>query len=344
MENNNTVVKVTANTEKTEKKNKFTLPERFETHAPPYIRGYERSRTIMTDVLIALLPSFAWGVFAFGARALLIALVSIVSAFGFELLARLLFKRRIAISDLSSVVTGLIIAMCLPVNVPLWMVVLGSFFAVVIVKQLFGGIGKNIFNPAAAAVALLSLGEMAITKLANTADGAFADSAAQLPLEVMKNGALPRESIFDLLIGNSAGGMGEVSALFLIAGGVYLMFRRVITWHAPTAFIGTVMLTTLIFPRCVGSAVEVMLCELFSGALILAAVFMASDYATTPITPVGKLIFGVGCGIIAVLIRYFGASAEGAVYAVLIMNMLTPVIDKLTRPCPLGALEHRRHI
>ncbi len=316
---------------------KITLPDKFETNIPPYIKGFERTGTMMLDTLIALLPSFVWGVFAFGIRALLLALISVVCAVGFELLVRVLMHRRICLTDFSPIITGLLIAMCLPVNAPLWMPVLGVFFAIVVVKQCFGGLGKNIFNPAVAGVVLLSLGERAVSTFFKTAGGAFSDGTATLPLDALKNGVLPEESVFDLIIGNSAGGIGEVSALFLVAGGVYLLCRRVISWHIPASFIGTVAVITLIFPRYSGVAAESMLYELLSGALILAAFFMATDHTTSPMTDAGKIIFGVGCGLITVLIRYFGTASEGVMYAILLMNLTVPFIEKITKPRPFGS-------
>jgi electron transport complex protein RnfD len=290
----------------------------------------------MLDTLIALLPAFVWGCVAFGVRALTIALISVGVALASEILVCLVMRKKVTASDLSAVVTGLIVAMCLPVNVPLWMPAVGSLFAIVVVKQCFGGLGKNIFNPAAAAVVLLSVGERAISYFAKTSPGAFYDVESKIPLDVLKAGVLPSDSILDLVIGNCAGAIGEVSSLLLVAGGVYLLIRRVISWRIPVSFIGTVALVTLVFPNYNGVAAEFMIYELLSGALILAAFFMATDPATSPVTDLGKIIFGIGCGLITVLIRYFGMSSEGVMYAILLMNLTVPLIEKITRQKSLG--------
>ena len=315
---------------------RFMLPESFDVRTGPYIKRSERVSTIMLDVVIALLPAFVWGCIAFGVRALTLALISVGVALASEFVSSAVMRKRTTISDFSAVITGLLVAMCLPVNAPVWMPAVGSFFAVVVVKQCFGGIGKNVFNPAVAAVVLLSAGEQALSYYANIAPGAFSNTEAALPLESLKHMKLPDDSILDLVIGNCAGAIGEVSSLLLIAGGVYLLVRRVISWHIPVAFIGTVAAVTLILPNYSGVAVEFMAYEIFSGALILAAFFMATDYTTSPVTNQGKLIFGIGCGLITVLIRYFGSSLEGVMYAILIMNVVTPLIDKITLPTKFG--------
>lgn len=311
---------------------RFTLPESFDVRTGPYIKRSERAGAIMLDVVIALLPAFIWGCIAFGVKALTLGLISVGVALVSEFVSNAVMKQREALFDMSAVVTGLLVAMCLPVNVPVWMPIVGSFFAIVVVKQCFGGLGKNIFNPAAAAIVLLSAGERALSYYFSTAPGAFSNTEAILPLVALKNGVLPSDSILDLVIGNCAGAIGEVSSLLLIAGGAYLILRRVISWHIPAAFIGTVAAVTLIFPNYNGVAVEFMAYEILSGALILAAFFMATDYTTSPVANSGKIIFGIGCGLITVLIRYFGSSVEGVMYAILIMNIVTHLIDKLTLP------------
>ncbi len=311
----------------------------------PHIKAPERTSTIMFDVIIALLPAYIWGVYTFGVRALAIGVIAMAAAVGFEALTQFILRRKITVFDLSAVVTGLLLAMNLPVTVPLWMPAVGSFFAIVVVKQLFGGIGKNFVNPALAArVFLFSwAGEMTafpkvgerIHSLAVTLPSADITAGAT-PLVSLKNGSLPSTKLVDLFIGNVSGSIGEVSALLLIAGGVYLLLRRVITWHTPVAFIGTVAALTLLFPRHGGIASDFMLAELLSGGLMLGAIFMATDYATTPVTPVGRVVFGVGCGAITVLIRYFGGYPEGVSFSILIMNLLVWYIDKLTMPRRFG--------
>ncbi len=347
MNNNGNNAEKTAFEQSTEKgaARIFELPEKFDCSKRPYIKSTETVSMIMLDVIIALLPSFAWGVYVFGPRALLIALISVAASVGFEAASRFLMHRKVTLTDLSATITGLLIAMCLPVTVPLWVPLFSAFFAIVVVKQLFGGIGKNILNPALSAVALMSLwddvvfvftkpGEV-VTSLAYTlSESDFI--AGSSPLEALKSGVLPNESIFEMMIGNCSGAIGEVSSLLLIAGGLYLLFRRVISWHIPISFIGTVALLTFAFPKYNGVAADFMLYEIFSGALIITAFFMATDYTTSPVSDGGKLIFGVGCGVITVFIRYFGISIEGTAFAVLIMNLLVPHIEKITKPRSFG--------
>ncbi len=331
--------------ETTETKNKFSMPSLLTVQSSPHIRSHEKTSTIMLDVLIALLPAFIWGVYVFGTRAIAIGALSVGSAIAFEAITQFVLHRPVTINDLSAAVTGLLLAMNLPVTVPLWMPVIGTFFAIVVVKQLFGGIGKNFVNPALAArVFLFSwAGEMStfqkfgekINSVANT----LSDSdiiAGATPLATLKQGNMPSENIFDMMTGNISGCIGEVSSILLIAGGVYLLVRRVITWQIPVAYIGTVALLTFIFPKAVGVAGNFMLYELFAGGLMLGAFFMATDYSTSPVTPNGRLLYGCGCGLITVLIRYFGSYPEGVSFAILIMNLFVWYIDKLTMPRRFG--------
>jgi len=322
-------------------------PELLTVSPSPHIKAAENTSTIMLDVIIALLPAFAWGIYSFGIRALVIGLISVVSCVGFEALAQMLLKRKIMIADFSAAVTGLLLAMNLPVTVPLWMPVVGSFFAIVVVKQLFGGLGRNFVNPALCArVFLFSwAGEMtffpAIGEKINSA--AVTLNAADIvagatPLSSLKNGMLPDVNVFDMIIGNMSGCIGEVSALFLAAGGIFLMVRKVITWHTPVAFLATVAVLTFLFPQHGGVAFDFMLSELFAGGLFLGAFFMATDYATTPVTSMGRIIFGIGCGAITVLIRYFGGYPEGVSFAILIMNLLVWYIDMFTMPKRFGGV------
>lgn len=329
---------------------KKTLKPEFLTVSPsPHIKAPETTATIMLDVIIALIPALAWGIYAFGMRALAIALISVGCCVGFEAVSQYLLKRKIMISDLSAAVTGLLLAMNLPVTVPLWMPVVGSFFAIVVVKQLFGGLGRNFVNPALCArVFLFSwAGEMTffpavgekVNSFAVTLNPADVISGAT-PLASLKNGTLPDVNLFDMIIGNVGGCIGEVSALFLAAGGVYLLVRKVITWHTPVAFIATVAVLTFLFPQHGGVAIDFMLSELFAGGLFLGAFFMATDYATTPVTAMGRVIFGIGCGAITVLIRYFGGYPEGVSFAILIMNLLVWYIDKFTMPKRFGGISN----
>ncbi|MBQ4354539.1 MAG: RnfABCDGE type electron transport complex subunit D [Clostridia bacterium] len=326
------------------------MPEFLTVSSSPHIKSPETTTTVMLDVIIALLPAFIWGIYVFGLRALVIGVICVGACIGFEAAAQFVLHRPITIGDLSAAVTGLLLAMNLPVTVPLWMPVVGAFFAIVIVKQLFGGIGKNFVNPALAArVFLFSwAGEMTTFQLPGKTISSLAVTlqdadivAGATPLASLKMGTLPDINLFDMLIGNIGGCIGEVSSLLLIAGGIYLIvFRRVITWHIPAAYIGTVALLTFLFPQHGGVAFDFMLCELLSGGLIIGAFFMATDYATSPVTPLGRIIYGVGCGIITVLIRFFGSYPEGVSFSILIMNMLVWYLDKATMPRRFGGKTH----
>ncbi len=332
--------------ETTARMKKITMPEFLTVSPSPHLRNPENIASIMLDVIIALVPAMFWGVYVFGWRALLLCVLAVGCSVGFEAAAEMLLHRNVTIGDFSAVVTGLLICMNLPVSVPLWMPVVGAFFAIVVVKQLFGGIGKNFVNPALAArVFLFSswAGYMSrfpqagqkINDLSVVLEEADIVAGAT-PLASLKNGSLPDTNLFDSIIGNTGGCIGEVSSLLLIAGGVYLLIRRVITWHIPVAYIGTVALLTYLFPRTGGVAVDFMLSELFAGGLMLGAIFMATDYATSPVTKNGRLLYGVGCGLLTVLIRYFGSYPEGVSFAILVMNLLVFYIDKLTVPHRFG--------
>ena len=301
----------------------------------PHFHTPRDTQKIMLDVIIALVPAEIASAILFGWRALLVVAVCAGTCVLSEFLFEKLCKRDVTIYDLSAVVTGMILAFNLPVTIPLWQAALGSVTAIIVVKQLFGGIGQNFANPAATARIIMLVafsGEM--TKwIAPT--GFFTDidaATSATPLTVMVKGAgVP--SYLDLLLGNHGGSLGETCALTLILGGIYLLVRRVISWHAPVAFIGTVALMSLVCGRDV-------LGQLLSGGLVIAAIFMATDYSSTPNTKWGKIIFGVGCGLITVLIRFWGNYPEGVSYSILIMNILTPYIAKLTRSKPLiGGVE-----
>lgn len=312
----------------------------FDAHATltvttsPHIKSPTTSKSLMLDVVIALLPATLWGIYVFGVRALSVTLISMISAIVFEGLYQWIMKKPITVLDFSACLTGLLVGLNMPANVPFYVPVIGSFFAIVVVKQLFGGLGKNFMNPALTARAFLMLAwPNAMTASPMPFD--IDTVASATPMQILKTGALPEGGIYDLLLGIKSGCIGEISALLLLAGGLYLIVRRVITWHIPVAYIGTVALLTFIFPQN-ADAMGFMLSELFSGGLMLGAIFMATDYVTSPITGVGRLIYGVGCGLITVFIRYFGGYAEGVTFAILIMNTLVWYIDMLTKPRVFG--------
>ncbi len=297
----------------------------------PHIRGNFRTNRIMLDVVLALLPAFVVGVVVLGLRALLVAAVSVVCAVGFEWLWCRITKSRNTVVDGSALVTGLLFAMTLPVSVPLWQVVVGCFFAIVVVKALFGGLGQNIFNPALAGRALLML----IFPLGMTHYPLLDGVSSATPLHQMVMGSLPQESLLDMLLGNCAGSIGEISALALIAGGVYLVIRKVISPRIPLAYVATVAVLSLIFYKT-DNAFAWSAYSVLSGGLLLGAIFMATDYVTSPVTARGQILYGVGCGVLTLLLRYFGLFPEGVTYAILLMNVGVWLIDRFTPPARFG--------
>ena len=299
----------------------------------PHIRGDFRTSRLMLDVVIALIPALAVGVAVLGIRALVLTLVSMAAAVAAELLWNLLTKSRNTLPDCSALVTGMLLAMTLPASTPYWMVAVGSGFAIIFVKMMCGGLGQNVFNPALAARAfLMLLWPAAITRYeALGVDGV----TAATPLHHMVMPALPEESILDMFLGNCPGSIGELSALALILGGVYLVARKVISPRIPMAYIGTVAVLTLVFHKT-DNGLFWMLYSLFSGGLMLGAIFMATDYATSPVTAGGQILYGIGCGVLTVIFRYFGLFPEGVTYAILLMNACVWTIDRYTAPRRFG--------
>lgn len=287
----------------------------------PHIRDKETTQSIMLDVIIGLLPALVAAVVIFGIRALVVAAVSVAAAVLSEFLFEKGVKKSVTISDLSAVVTGLLLAYCLPVNIPLWIAALGSVIAIVVVKQLFGGIGQNFANPAATARVVLLICSFGGAMTSWTIDGV----SAATPLEA--GSVVP--GITTLLLGKHAGCLGETCAAALLIGGIYLLIRKVISWHIPVAYLGTVAVVSLI----AGQDVTL---QLLGGGLMLGAFFMATDYTTSPMTKEGQLVYGVGCGLLTMMIRLWGSTPEGVSYAILLMNILTPHIDKLTAHKALG--------
>ena len=315
----------------------------------PHVRTEEGTSSIMLDVLIALVPALAVAAYMFGFRAILLTAVSVLGCLVFEWGYRRLMKKSNTIKDLSAAVTGVLIAYCIPVSAPFWVVLVGDFFAIVVVKQLFGGIGKNFVNPALAARAFLfSYPVVMSTWIAPLQYSSFfsvdvADAVTSAtPLAVMKQGLLPENvTLLQAFFGQVGGSMGELSAFALLLGGIYLLLRRVISARIPLAYLLTVAVLTFIFPKG-NDNLSWMLWNLCSGGLMLGAIFMATDYTTSPITPMGQLIYGVGCGLLTVFIRYFGGYAEGVSYAILLMNVCVWLIDKVTVPNRFGMTRERR--
>ena len=291
----------------------------------PHIRGNFRTNRIMRDVVLALLPALAVGIYQYGVRALLVTVICLASAVASEWLYAQLTKTRNTVVDGSACVTGLLLAMTLPASVPYWQAAIGSVFAIIVVKALCGGLGQNIFNPALAARAFLMLvWPVSLTRIVGV-DGV----ASATPLHHMVMPALPEESLMDMFLGNCPGAFGEISALALLLGGAYLVIRKVISVRIPAAYLGTVAVVTLVFSKT-DAPVQWMLYSLLSGGVMLGAIFMATDYATSPATPVGQVVYGIGCGVLTVVFRYFGLFPEGVTYAILIMNALVWVIDYYT--------------
>lgn len=288
----------------------------------PHIHSKRSTQKIMLDVLIALLPATIAGVVIFGITSLAVIAVCVGVAVLSEFLFNLIVKKEQTISDLSAVVTGLLLALNLPANVPLWQAAIGTLFAIIIVKCLFGGIGRNVVNPAITARVFMLVAFSSLTQAAFPVDS----TAGATPLALLAEDKTA-VSLQDLFLGNVGGAIGETCSVALLLGGIYLLVKKVISWHIPVAFIGT----TFIFSLALHEFDFMFALSLvLSGGLILGAIFMATDYVTSPTTPLGKLIFGIGAGLITVLIREWGIYPEGVSFAILIMNILNPYIDSLT--------------
>ena len=300
----------------------------------PHIKGNDSTRRIMRDVVLAALPALIFGIVHFGVRALLVTLSTVAAALAAEWFSnRVIFHDGRAM-DGSALVTGVLLAMTLPATVPYWMAALGAVVAIVAVKALCGGLGQNVFNPALGARALLVLlfpaSMVRFSSVSSLVNGMDAVTAAT-PLHHMVMPALPQERLWDMFIGNIPGCIGEVSSLALLLGGAYLLVRRVISPRIPVAYLLTVAVLTLVFSKT-GDPVMWMLYNLLGGGVLLGAIFMATDYATSPVTPLGQVLYGVGCGALTVLFRYFGLFPEGVTYAILIMNAASWAMDRYTAP------------
>ena len=326
-------------------------PELLLVTSSPHVHTPLTTSGLMKDVVIALLPALCASIYIFGIRAGVQVAVSVLSCVGFEALFCRLRKWENTTFDLSAVVTGILLAFNLPVAAPLWLPVVGSFLAIFIVKMLFGGLGKNFVNPALIGRVFLAnswssdmvcwtqpvLNPLAWTTAADAITGAT-------PLGVVKSGVLPEAythagQLWNMLLGVHGGCLGETCALLLIAGGLYLLARGVITWHIPTAYLGTVALLSLLFPPEGMSALLYTFYNLTGGGLLLGAFFMATDYATSPVTNPGRVIMGIGCGIFLFVIRAYASYPEGCSFAILLMNVATPLIDKYTMPKPFGEVK-----
>ena len=318
----------------------------------PHASSPQGTKQLMRDVLIALVPALAIAVYFFGPRALMLTAVSAAACVFFEWGYRKLMKQSNTIGDYSAVITGVLLAFVCPVYLPYWIVIIGDFFAIVVVKQLFGGLGKNFLNPALAGRAFLMLCypvQMTTWVLPGTKNwlGLFSNAdavtgATPLSADFMHSGLLPETSLADMFVGNVGGCIGEVSALMLLIGGIYLLVRGVIRPSIPVGYIATVAVLTFLFPQGGNDRIAWMLSELFGGGLMLGAFFMATDYVTSPCTQKGEWVFGIGCGLLTVFIRYFGGYPEGVSYAILIMNVCAWLIDQNTMPARYGVTAEMR--
>ena len=311
----------------------------------PHAHSTTTTQTVMRDVLIALLPALIGSVVFFGLRALMVTLVSVAACVFFEWGYRKMMKLDDTTWDLSAVVTGVLLAFVCPPTIPYWMIVIGALFAIVLVKQLFGGIGKNFVNPALAGRAFMFSWPVAMATwvkvgFSNAAPlVGSADIVTQAtPLSAMHQGYFDPAlgTIKDLFIGSVGGCIGETSALLLLVGFVYLLARKVISAHIPVAYIATVAVLAFLFPMG-NDRITWMAAQLFGGGLMLGAIFMATDYVTSPLTKLGQLVYGIGCGALTILIRYFGGYNEGVSYAILIMNCCVVLLDRIGRPTKYGA-------
>lgn len=317
----------------------------------PHSHSSNSTRVIMRDVCIALLPALIAAIWFYGFRALTLTAVSVCGCVFFEWGYRKVLKKDSTVGDWSAAVTGMLIAFVCPASLPFWTALIADFFAIVLVKQLFGGIGMNIVNPALAARAFLfswpSLmsgswvqpgTRLSAFSLPESLDGL----TCATPMAALSAGKLPDESLFDLFLGNIGGSLGEISALALLLGGLYLLLRRVISARIPLSYLLTVAVVTFAFPLNGLNRLDWMLCQLLSGGLLLGAIFMATDYTTSPVTHAGQIGFGIGCGLLTVALRYFGSYVEGVSYAILIMNCCVGFFDKLGVPKRFGLVKAKR--
>ena len=309
----------------------------------PHVHSSTTTRTIMRDVLIALAPAMVMSVVFFGFRALTVTAVSVLACWFFEKLYCKLMKVDDKTHDLSACVTGVLLAFVCPVTIPYWTIIFGAAFAILLVKMLFGGLGRNIVNPALAGRAFMFSWPVLMSTWVKVgfenAAGVFSTAdavTAATPLANMHQGIMCEESIWQLFVGNVGGCIGETSALALLIGLAYLLWRKVITLRIPIAYIGTVAVLTFLFPMG-NDRIAWMAAQVFGGGLMLGAIFMATDYVTSPVTKLGQVIYGIGCGALTVLIRYFGGYNEGVSYAILCMNACVVLLDRIGRPVKFGA-------
>ncbi len=310
--------------------------------ASPHFKSKVTSTGLMLDVIIALIPALCASIWIFGPRALIINAVSVISCIAFEYITRKILKRPNTLKDLSAIVTGLLLAFNLPSTLPIWMVPIGAFVAIVVVKQFFGGIGQNFVNPALMGRIVLMVsfpGPMSNWVMPYNWNKTVDAVTTATPLYEIQKGVEPTFDLMDMLIGTRAGCLGETCAVALLLGGVYLLVRKVISPSIPLSFIGTVAVFMLIAGDF---DVNYLVYNLLGGGLLIGAIFMATDYATCPLTSKGKIIYGIGCGLVACLIRQFGSYNEGVSFGIILMNLLVPHIDNLTKLKPFGYIKEKK--
>lgn len=306
------------------------MPDMYLVSSSPHIRTDYSTSRIMKDVIIALLPATLFGMYHFKERAVIITLICVLTCVLSEVVYQYLTKQKITIKDYSAVVTGLLLALNLPYTVPYWIAILGSVFAIIIVKQLFGGLGQNFMNPALGARCFLLISFAGYMTKWN-----LDDVSTATPLAILKEGGSELPSILDVFLGNIYGCIGETSAIALIIGGIYLIIRKVISIRIPLTYIGTVSILVLLFGGK-GFDINFLAYHLFSGGLMLGAFFMATDYSSSPVTSLGQIIYAIGLGIFTVVIRLFGGYPEGVSFAIIFMNLWVPIIERYTIPKAFG--------
>ena len=306
------------------------MSDLYQVSSSPHVRAKDTTSRIMLYVIIALLPTSLFGIYNFGFRALLLILTTVISCVFFELLYNTLVHKKSTIQDLSAVVTGLLLALNLPVTLPLWEAVIGSAFAIIVVKCLFGGLGQNFMNPALGARCFLLIAFAA--DMTNFVTDTYTGAT---PLAQMRQEGMAQISTIDMLIGRTAGPIGETSAIAILLGAIFLILMGVINLRIPASYIITFVIFTVLFGGY-GFDGEYLTAQLCGGGLMLGAFFMATDYVTSPITPRGQIIFGICCGLLTGLFRAFGANAEGVSFAIILSNLLVPMIEKITIPRAFG--------
>ena len=309
------------------------MEEKLVLSVSPHVFSKSTTTKIMLDVVLALVPASIAAIVIFGFRSIAVIVTCVICCVGFEALYNILMKKKQTIGDLSAVVTGLLLALNLPVSIPLWQAVVGSFAAIIVVKNLFGGLGFNFANPAITGRIIMLIaftGTMTTAAMPSIVDSV----ASATPLAQLAAGEDTGVSLMDAFLGLHGGAIGETCALALLIGGVYLIVRKVITWHAPVAFIGSVFLLSLLYTGSLENALFYVL----SGGVFIGAFFMATDYVTSPTTALGQFVFGLGCGLITCLIRFWGSYPEGVSFSILLMNILCPYIEKLTMHKPFGGV------